>query len=218
MQMIPFKYKIGDKVKVKPLDWFKKHCDYDGYGYIYHRVSNTNVENYFCDDMSKLCGTEVTILGVKGFGYRIKESEFTTFADWMFEDKEKEEKEESRMLVWDLLRAIGLENADTDMFTFKHLSKVVYKFDGTTLMVRSYSGNWSESNLTINDLITLADQIELVYLVDSQKVYTVDFTKEDGVVELIYDSDDERMKYLADKGLLFKTREDAKDYIYDIFD
>ena len=217
MQMIPFKYRAGDKVKVKPIDWFKKHCDYDGYGYIYHRVSNTNVENYFCDDMSKLCGTEVTIVGVKGFGYRIKESEFTTFADWMFEDKEKEEKDESRMLVYDLLRAIGLENADTDMFTFKHLSEAVYKFDGTTLMVRCDSGNWRESNLTINDLITLADQIELVYFIDSQKVYTIDLTREDGVAELFYYSSDEHVKYLADKGLLFKTREDAKEYIDEVF-
>lgn len=79
------------------------------------------------------------------------------------------------------------------------------------------SGNWIESDLTINDLITLAEQIELVYFVDSQKVYTIDLTREDGVADLTYDSDDEHMKYLADKGLLFKTKEDAKEYIDDIF-
>lgn len=220
MQMIPFKYKIGDKVKVKPLDWFKRRCEYDGYGYHYHRVDNTYIVNYFCDDMSKLCNTEVTIVGVKELGYCIKESEFT-FADWMFVNSEgsgDRVKEESRVLVWDLLRAVGLENAETDMFMFKEFSETVYKFDGTTLMEKCGSSKWVKSDLTINDLVTLVDQIELVYFVDSQVVYTIDFTREDGVVELIYDSDDERMKYLADKGLLFNTREDAKEYIYDIFD
>ena len=219
MQMIPFKYKIGDKVKVKPLDWFKKHCEYDGYGYHYHRVDNTYIMSYFCDDMSKLCNTEVTIVGVKELGYCIKESEFT-FADWMFVNSEgsgDKVKEESRVLVWDLLRTVGLENAETDMFMFKEFSETVYKFDGTTLMGKCGSSKWAESDLTINDLITLADQIELVYFVDSQIVYTIDLTREDGVAELIYDSDDEHMKYLVDKGLLFNTREDAKEYIDDIF-
>lgn len=222
MQMIPFRYKFGDKVKVKPLDWFKKHCEYDGYGYHYHRVDNTYIMSYFCDDMSKLCDTEVTIVGVKELGYCIKESEFT-FADWMFVisegsgDKDKEVKEESRMLVWDLLRAIGLENADTDMFTFKEFSETIYKFDGTTLMEKCGSGNFIKSDLTINDLITLAEQIELIYFVDSQKVYTIDLTREDGVAELFYYSSDEHVKSLADKGLLFKTKEDAKEYIDEIF-
>lgn len=218
MRMIPFKYKIGDKVKVKPLDWFKKYCEYDGYGYQYHRVDNTNIISYFCNSMSKLCDTEVTIVGIREFGYAIKEDELT-FADWMFEDnndsvnKEKEVKEESRMLVWDLLHAIGLEN--TDMFTFKNLSETVYKFEGTNLMEGCSVGsvNWVESDLTINDLINLADQIELVYFVDLQKVYTIDLTREDGVAELTYDSSDEHMKYLADKGLLFNTKEEAKEYL-----
>lgn len=220
MQIIPFKYKIGDKVKVKSLDWFRKHCDCDGYGYQYHRMDNTNIISYFCNSMSKLCGIEVTIVGFREFGYAIKEDEFT-FADWMFEDKdndkEKEVKEESRMLVWDLLRAIGLENAETDMFTFREFSETIYKFDGTTLMEKCGSGNFIKSDLTINDLITLAEQIELVYFVDSQKVYTIDLTREDGVAELFYYSSDEHVKSLADKGLLFKTKEDAKEYIDEIF-
>lgn len=216
MRMIPFKYKIGDKVKVKPLDWFKKHCACDGHGYEYYRSGN--LVNYINDDMLEYCDKEVTITGYRGGAYLIAEDCRTWAWDkWMFEDKEKEVKEESREIVLDLLHAIGLEN--TDMFTFKNLSETVYKFEGTNLMEGCSVGsvNWVESDLTINDLINLADQIELVYFIDLQKVYTIDLTSENDIAELTYDSDDEHMKYLASKGLLFKTREEAKEYIDEMF-
>ena len=212
MRMIPFKYKIGDKVKVKPLDWFDKHCVCDEHGYEYY--GSDNIVNYINDDMLEYCDKEVTITDYRDGAYLIAEDGRTWAWDkWMFENKEKEVKEESRAIVRDLLHAIGLEN--TDMFIFKNLSETVYKFEGTNLMERCSvgSGNWVESELTINDLITLADQIELVYFVDLQKVYTIDLTREDNIAELTYDSDDEHMKYLASKGLLFKTREEAKEYL-----
>lgn len=212
MRMIPFKYKIGDKVKVKPLDWFDKHCVCDEHGYEYY--GSDNIVNYINDNMLEYCDKEVTIIGYRGGAYLIAEDCRTWAWDkWMFEDKEKEVKEESREIVGDLLHAIGLEN--TDMFTFKNLSETVYKFEGTNLMEGCSVGsvNWVESDLTINDLINLADQIELVYFVDLQKVYTIDLTREDGVAELTYDSSDEHMKYLSSKKLLFKTKEEAKEYL-----
>ena len=73
------KYKVGDKVRVKSLDWYNSNKNEAGY------VSLRELS--FTKDMSKFCGHIVTIKEIKNHHYIIKEDDFEWyFGDEMFED------------------------------------------------------------------------------------------------------------------------------------
>ena len=59
------KYKAGDKVKIKSLEWYNQNKDEDGFVYCGDRV--------FDDYMSVFCGSVVTIRGIYHTGYDIQE-------------------------------------------------------------------------------------------------------------------------------------------------
>lgn len=75
------KYKVGDKVIVKSLDWYNQNKD--AYG-------NVNVPCTFVRDMCRFCGKVVTIRSVGFSSYYIEESHSYSWSDEMFEGLEEE--------------------------------------------------------------------------------------------------------------------------------
>ena len=77
------KYDIGDKVRIKSLDWYNQNKDEDGVVHCGDRV--------FDDYMSVFCESVVTIDGVCPFGYAIREDrQCRTWTDEMIECKVEE--------------------------------------------------------------------------------------------------------------------------------
>lgn len=73
------KYKVGDKVKIKSLDWYNDNKDYYG-----------NVEcgfYYFIEEMTKYCGKILTIGEVYRNVYEVQEDENFIWTDDMFDSK-----------------------------------------------------------------------------------------------------------------------------------
>lgn len=71
------KYKIGDKVKIKSLDWYNDNRDYYG-----------NVEcgfYYFIEEMTKYCGETLTIGEIYRNYYELQEDENFIWTDDMFD-------------------------------------------------------------------------------------------------------------------------------------
>lgn len=71
------KYKVGDKVKIKSLDWYNANRDYNG-----------NVEcgfYYFIEEMSKYCGKILTIGEIYRNYYDLQEDENFIWTDDMFD-------------------------------------------------------------------------------------------------------------------------------------
>ena len=71
------KYKVGDKVKIKSLDWYNDNRDYYG-----------NVEcgfYYFIEEMTKYCGKILTIGDVYRNEYELQEGENFIWTDEMFD-------------------------------------------------------------------------------------------------------------------------------------
>ena len=83
------KYKVGDKVKIKSLDWYNQNKDKNGFVHCGNKI----FDNY----MSVFCGSVVTICGDYPYcGYDVREDmECRTWTDDMFEglaDAEPQEK------------------------------------------------------------------------------------------------------------------------------
>lgn len=71
------KYKVGDKVKVKSLDWYNANKNQTG--------QVQCLDEIFLEEMSKLCGRLVTIHSIAEHGYYINEDDYT-WTDDMFEE------------------------------------------------------------------------------------------------------------------------------------
>ena len=92
------KYKVGDKVKIKSLDWYNANRDYNG-----------NVEcgfYYFIEEMTKYCGKILTIGEVYRNEYELQEGENFIWTDEMFDsiienpdDVESEASSDSEKMV-----------------------------------------------------------------------------------------------------------------------
>lgn len=107
------KYKVGDKVKIKSLDWYNDNRDYNG-----------NVEcgfYYFIEEMSKYCGKILTIGDVYRNEYELQEDENFIWTDDMFDsiienpdDVESKASSDSEKMV--SLKMI-LEYLDKELYT-----------------------------------------------------------------------------------------------------
>lgn len=106
-------YKIGDKVKIKSLDWYNQNKDENGFVHCGDRV----FDNY----MSVFCGSVVTICGVGIYGYGIQEDmHCRTWAEDMFEglaDEEPQEKMVSLDKVIKWLQGNTVKNFDNKNLT-----------------------------------------------------------------------------------------------------
>lgn len=75
------KYKVGDRVVVKSLEWYNRNKNYDG---------NVNVPQCFVSEMSRFCGQVLTISYVyPNSCYHVIEAGFS-WSDEMFEGLESE--------------------------------------------------------------------------------------------------------------------------------
>lgn len=110
------KHKLGDKVRIKSLDWYNQNKDEDGVV----RCGDKVFDNY----MSVFCGSIVTICGVYPYcGYDVREDmQCRTWTDSMFEDTvdEPQEKMEFETQVCttmeqsERLLALGLKRETAD--------------------------------------------------------------------------------------------------------
>ena len=77
------KYKVGDKVRIKSLDWYNSNKD------INYNIRKDN--QTFLECMSKYCGKEYeiynVICGINHYVYKLYDTDTWCFSDWMFEDE-----------------------------------------------------------------------------------------------------------------------------------
>ena len=91
--METLKFKVGDKVRVKSLEWYNSNKDANGLVYIDEQGV------VFDKTMAKLCGTIVQIEEVNRRGYFIR-GNVGFLEDWMLEDAVvTEEKQEDKQLI-----------------------------------------------------------------------------------------------------------------------
>lgn len=88
------KYKVGDKVRVKPLEWFRANCRHDFGGYEFR-----DSLYYFTHGMCKLCGKEVKIKSVSSNDYSVEGLDRTAWEDWMFEDEEERKNKNMYIII-----------------------------------------------------------------------------------------------------------------------
>jgi hypothetical protein len=69
------KYKIGDSVIIKSLEWYKKNCDVNG---------DIEVNCSFVEPMSEFCGIKMTIIRYTKDGYMMYDNDWE-WSDDMFE-------------------------------------------------------------------------------------------------------------------------------------
>lgn len=100
------KYKVGDKVQVKSLDWYNANKDYDD--------SVKLSDEYFVSEMANYCGETVTIKSVSKPFYTIKEdSNDFSWTDEMFED------DFTTMKLW-LARDMAVVPEDMEHYIERH--------------------------------------------------------------------------------------------------
>lgn len=75
------KYKVGDKVKIKSIEWYNENKNEGGFV--------VGSEEIFTNGMAELCGKVATIICVNSDNYKldIDDTEYHWY-DWMFEDTE----------------------------------------------------------------------------------------------------------------------------------
>lgn len=83
------KYKVGDRVRIKSLEWYNQNKD--SHGLVFNRSNDMNV---FSSNMQEHCGEILTIRHVSGNGrYILTDNEGTgtrelymwSWSEWMFE-------------------------------------------------------------------------------------------------------------------------------------
>ena len=86
--METLKFKVGDKVRVRSLEWYGSNKNVHG------DIYNTIDHNVFVRAMARCCGKELNIVRIKNDFYVVKENIFC-WQDWMLEDEAvTEEKQE----------------------------------------------------------------------------------------------------------------------------
>ena len=105
--MVNMKYKVGDKVRIKSLDWYNKNKDSNGNvvfsSIVSHFCWRENVRTVFTKDMTRFCGKVVTIETVWSVNYSIVEgTNIDYFTDGMIECLvEEKTKPETKFKVGD---------------------------------------------------------------------------------------------------------------------
>ena len=96
------KYKVGDIVKIKSLDWYNDNANSE----MIVRKQQSSV--YFTKYMSSFCGKIATIIGTYQFSYKLNlDKGDCGWLDWMFEDEFEVQK--NKDLIQNVLNAESLE-------------------------------------------------------------------------------------------------------------
>ena len=104
------KYKVGDKVRIKSIDWYNENKDADGFVHCGDKV--------FDDYMSVFCGSVVTIGGVYPYnGYDIREDmQCSTWTDEMIEGLSEEIERDHEDKIFSEGYDQGYEDGQHDMY------------------------------------------------------------------------------------------------------
>lgn len=100
------KYKVGDRVRVKPLSWFKENCvREDASGITLGGYRNKEAEEGFYqtdfinDEMLECCSDELIIKNSYDDSYTVCGDNFFHWADWMFEDEEERKNKNMYIII-----------------------------------------------------------------------------------------------------------------------
>ena len=116
------KYNVGDKVRIKSIDWYNKNKDSNGNvvfsSKVFHFCWCENVRTVFTKDMAKFCGKVVTIETVWTANYSIVEGTYREgisidyFTDEMIEGLAEEENNdcEKCSLTHNSTRCLFMDN------------------------------------------------------------------------------------------------------------
>lgn len=148
------KYKVGDKVRVKSLEWYNENKNFEGNVYT---EENTGI--YFSEFMSNLCGKIVQIEKVNGdYSYYVNGSSLF-WQDWMFEpvteekqeDIQEEKKEEKRnKIVEASLQPITKEEAKKLLIGTKFFCTDYAETDRLQKKLFECGCEWSDIGKKIN--------------------------------------------------------------------
>lgn len=129
------KYKVGDKVRIKSLEWYNSNKDESG-----EVLPHSDI--FFVKEMSEYCGKECEVSHVYPNGeYSLKGNEWS-WKDWMFEGNVTEKKKE---------REPGVRYISVQMAIMSHLSDA-----------QDISSAYEYSTLA-HDHINFAKQLILTY-------------------------------------------------------
>ena len=119
------KYKVGDKVKIKSLEWYN-NSQKDEYGSVKHGSGS----NVFTNNMTKYAGMEATISKVGTYYYTIEiDGGMWGWNDWMFDESFSDKGENQTAYDYEQLKeiAIDLIRAEVNPRTVVFLAKEIYK-------------------------------------------------------------------------------------------
>lgn len=86
------KYKVGDKVRIKSIEWYNQNKD--SHGLVLNRDKDKNV---FCYNMQRHCGEELTIRHISENGIYVltdnegigtRELYMWSWSEWMFDEEQ----------------------------------------------------------------------------------------------------------------------------------
>ena len=124
------KYKVGDKVKIKSLEWYN-NSQKDEYGSVKHGSGS----NVFTNNMTKYAGMEATISKVGTYYYTIEiDGGMWGWNDWMFEEcshSNLNEKEKTEMYF---------TNIENEKYRVYEFSSGIVRIDNPKMLNVSSSG------------------------------------------------------------------------------
>ena len=83
------KYKVGDKVRVKSLEWYNSNKDGNG-----DVLPHSDKYLFFPKEMSEDCGKEFEVSYVNSYGIYLLKGTKWYWEDWMFEEESKTKEQQ----------------------------------------------------------------------------------------------------------------------------
>ena len=214
------KYKEGDKVKVKSLDWYNKNKNERG---------NVRLKGEsFVDEMSKYCGKEVTISKLYNNKYSISENDRWVWTEEMFEDTNMKElviSEEKDKEIYKTanneLKTILEDSFGKDFFIESITDKIRNRIDAFNFYIKNSFGIKAESVTLYSEFLdkTLAYYQALIIVKVLNEGWEADFNNNETKYYIYYDNDGGTFRTLSSNnyayniGLYFKTRKLAMYFI-----
>lgn len=187
------KYKVGDKIKVHTLDYFEKYCDKSA-----DEFSLLPSRYLFTKDMYNYCNKYVTIDYVDNRNecYNIKEDNGKYYwCDWMLD--------EYRFNLCQFLRVEEEQEFKVD--------DLKYKIKNNKLLILESDG-WHESVLLFNRFMDNINNYDIVVKYEPKRddiCYIPDIYYSDLYREIIYHGSTPMDKWLKERELIFRTKEEA---------
>lgn len=140
------KYKVGDKVRIKSIDWYNENKDK------YGNVNDGKEGNIFISEMLQYCGKIATIIEIKYNNYRLDiDDSCWGWNDFMFEDKIEETMETKKIIIPEGWEVEKVENGEIILKEVKKELPKTWEECYTKLGKGEYISNLS----TISNIVEL---------------------------------------------------------------